>query len=52
MLFLLRGRGEPVISSLRHASAAAALSVRGHGVESVPVFDAVAEFVEIEESRP
>jgi sugar/nucleoside kinase (ribokinase family) len=52
MLFLLRARGEPVIRSMRHASAAAALSVGGRGVESVPAFDAVAELVEIEESRP
>jgi sugar/nucleoside kinase (ribokinase family) len=51
-LFLMRARGEPVIRSLKHASAAAALSIAGRGVESVPHFDAVSELVEIEESRP
>jgi sugar/nucleoside kinase (ribokinase family) len=52
MLFLMRGRGEPVVRSLRHASAAAALSVGARGIAAVPTFDEVAALVEIEESRP
>lgn len=52
MLFLMRGRGEPIVRSLRHASAAAALSIGARGIAGVPHFEQVAELVEIEESRP
>jgi len=52
MLFLMRGRGEPVMRSLRFASAAAALSVTGRGISAIPTFEAVEELVEIEDSRP
>lgn len=52
ILFLMRGRGQPLARSLRLASAAASLSVAGRGISSVPTINAVEELVEIEESRP
>ena len=51
MLFLMRGRGEPLHRSLELASAAASLSVRARGVSAVPTIDQVEELVEIERSK-
>lgn len=51
-LFLMRGRHEPVLSSLRHAAAAAALSVSGHGLAAIPTLETVEELIAIERSRP
>jgi sugar/nucleoside kinase (ribokinase family) len=52
MLFLMRGRGEPIVKSLRYASAAAAISITARGISSVPAFEQVVELIEVEESRP
>lgn len=50
MLFLMRGRGEPLLHSLRLASAAASLSVRQRGVAAVPTIDEIMDIVETDES--
>ena len=52
VLFLMRARLESTASSLRHASAAAALSVTGPGLSAIPTLADVERLIEIEQSRP
>lgn len=52
VLFLMRAQLESTASSLRHASAAAALSVSGHGLAAVPTRAAVEHLIAVEQSRP
>lgn len=52
VLFLMRAQLESTASSLRHASAAAALSVTRHGLTAVPTQAAVERLIEVEQSRP
>ena len=51
MLFLMRGRGEPLQRSLEFATAAASLSVRGRGISAIPMGDDVEEVVQAERSK-
>lgn len=52
VLFYLRSQREPVTTSLRLASAAAAISLSGVGISAIPDRDSVEELVAIEASRP